>query len=49
VEFFKNMHGIAVGDVAGKGVSAALYMVKLSSEMRFHAQGCLSSGAVLRF
>jgi phosphoserine phosphatase RsbU/P len=39
--------GITVGDVSGKGVSAALYMAKLSSEMRFHARGCLSPGAVL--
>ena len=39
--------GIAVADVAGKGASAALYMAKLSSEMRFHARGCLSPGAVL--
>jgi serine phosphatase RsbU (regulator of sigma subunit) len=39
--------GIVVGDVSGKGVAAALYMAKLSSEMRFHARGCLSAGAVL--
>jgi serine phosphatase RsbU (regulator of sigma subunit) len=39
--------GIIVGDVAGKGVAAALYMAKLSSEMRFHARGCLSAGIVL--
>jgi serine phosphatase RsbU (regulator of sigma subunit) len=39
--------GISVADVSGKGVAAALYMAKLSSEMRFHARGCLSAGAVL--
>ena len=38
---------IAVADVSGKGVAAALYMAKLSSEMRFHARGCLSAGAVV--
>jgi hypothetical protein len=38
---------IIVGDVSGKGVAAALYMAKLSSEMRFHARGCLSAGTVL--
>ena len=47
VEISKNVFGLAVGDVSGKGVSAALYMAKLSSEMRFHAQGRLSPGAVL--
>ncbi len=47
VEISKNFFGIAVGDVSGKGVSAALYMAKLSSEMRFHSQGRLSPGAVL--
>jgi len=47
VEISKNVFGVAVGDVSGKGVSAALYMAKLSSEMRFHAQGRLSPGAVL--
>jgi serine phosphatase RsbU (regulator of sigma subunit) len=39
--------GIAVGDVSGKGVSAALYMAKLSSEMRFHARGRRSPGEIL--
>jgi sigma-B regulation protein RsbU (phosphoserine phosphatase) len=29
--------GVALGDVSGKGVSAALYMAKLSSEVRFHS------------
>jgi serine phosphatase RsbU (regulator of sigma subunit) len=39
--------GIIVGDVSGKGVASALYMAKLSSEMRYHVRGCLSAGAVL--
>jgi sigma-B regulation protein RsbU (phosphoserine phosphatase) len=47
VEISKNVFGIAVGDVSGKGVSAALYMAKLTSELRFHARGRLSPGAVL--
>lgn len=47
VEISKNFFGIAVGDVAGKGVSAALYMAKLSSEMRFYARDRRSPGAVL--
>ncbi|MDJ0816573.1 MAG: SpoIIE family protein phosphatase [Desulfobacterales bacterium] len=47
VEISDTAFGIAVGDVSGKGVSAALYMAKLSSEMRFHARGRLSPGAIL--
>jgi serine phosphatase RsbU (regulator of sigma subunit) len=39
--------GITVGDVSGKEVAAALYMAKLNSEMRFHARGCMSAGAIL--
>lgn len=39
--------GIAVGDVSGKGVSAALYMAKLSAEVRFHAAGQTEPGLVL--
>jgi serine phosphatase RsbU (regulator of sigma subunit) len=31
--------GIAVGDVCGKGIAAALYMARLSSEMRYTAAG----------
>jgi len=47
IQISDNALGIAVADVSGKGVAAALYMAKLSSEMRFHARGCLSPGAVL--
>jgi phosphoserine phosphatase RsbU/P len=39
--------GIAAGDVSGKGVSAALYMAKLSSEMRYHAAAISSPGEIL--
>ena len=31
--------GLAVADVSGKGVSAALYAAKLSSELRYHSAG----------
>jgi len=48
IQISDNAVGIAVADVCGKGVAAALYMARLSSEMRFHARGCLSAGAVLR-
>ncbi len=47
IEISDKSLGITIGDVAGKGVSAALYMAKLSSEMRFHARNSLSPGAVL--
>ena len=47
VDISDNAMGIVVGDVAGKGVAAALYMARLSSEMRYHARGCLSAGALL--
>lgn len=33
----ENRTGILIGDVSGKGVSAALYMVKLMSDFRWHA------------
>jgi phosphoserine phosphatase RsbU/P len=31
--------GIAIGDVCGKGVPAALYMARLSGEVRYHSLG----------
>lgn len=40
--------GIAVGDVSGKGVSAALYMAHLSSEMRYQSAGLNDPGEILR-
>jgi serine phosphatase RsbU (regulator of sigma subunit) len=39
--------GVAVGDVSGKGVSAALYMARLASEVRYLAVGQSRPGAVL--
>lgn len=39
LELPESLWGIAVGDVSGKGVSAALYMVKLSSEIRYRSAG----------
>jgi phosphoserine phosphatase RsbU/P len=39
--------GITAGDVSGKGVSAALYMAKLSSEMRYHSAAISSPGQIL--
>lgn len=38
IEFDKNTIGIAVGDVTGKGVPAALYMARLVSDFRFFTQ-----------
>jgi serine phosphatase RsbU (regulator of sigma subunit)/pSer/pThr/pTyr-binding forkhead associated (FHA) protein len=40
--------GVAVGDVSGKGVSAALYMAKVSSEVRFVASRRHDPGDILR-
>jgi len=40
--------GIALGDVSGKGVSAALYMAKLSSDVRFHSAAHGDPSEVLR-
>jgi serine phosphatase RsbU (regulator of sigma subunit) len=34
-----DISGVAVGDVSGKGVSAALYMARLASEIRYLAVG----------
>ena len=39
--------GVAVGDVSGKGVSAALYVAKLSSEIRFHSVGEMDPSTIL--
>lgn len=39
--------GIAVGDVSGKGVSAALCMAKLSSEARYLSAGKTDPSAIL--
>jgi serine phosphatase RsbU (regulator of sigma subunit) len=38
---------VAVGDVAGKGVSAALYMARLASELRFATAGLTEPSEIL--
>lgn len=40
--------GIAVGDVSGKGVSAALYVAKLGTELRYNAVGQTEPSEILR-
>jgi sigma-B regulation protein RsbU (phosphoserine phosphatase) len=40
--------GIAVGDVSGKGVSAALCMAKITSDLRYHSVGQTEPGEILR-
>lgn len=40
--------GIAVGDVSGKGVSAALCVAKLSSDLRYHAAGQTEPAEILK-
>jgi sigma-B regulation protein RsbU (phosphoserine phosphatase) len=40
--------GVAVGDVSGKGVPAALFMAKLISDLRFTAQRHGGPAAILR-
>lgn len=39
--------GLAIGDVSGKGVSAALFMARLGSEMRLHAVGRTDPSEIL--
>ncbi|HQR47370.1 MAG TPA: SpoIIE family protein phosphatase [Thermoanaerobaculia bacterium] len=39
--------GIAIGDVSGKGVSAALVMAKLGSEVRYHSVGRTDPAEIL--
>jgi sigma-B regulation protein RsbU (phosphoserine phosphatase) len=39
--------GIFIGDVSGKGVSAALYMAKIISDFRYIANGSASAGTVM--
>ncbi len=39
--------GIAVGDVSGKGITAALMMAKMTGHVRFHAAAGLPVGEVL--
>ena len=39
--------GVAVGDVSGKGISAALFMARLGSEMRLHSVSRTNPGEIL--
>jgi serine phosphatase RsbU (regulator of sigma subunit) len=41
-------HAIVIADVSGKGISAALYMAKLGSEMRHHVFAGAKPGEILR-
>ncbi len=47
VDAGNNRIGVIIGDVSGKGVPAALYMVKILSEFRFHATSTPSVGRLL--
>jgi len=47
IEPIKSKVGIFIGDVSGKGVSAALYMSKIISDFRYIANGSSSAGAVM--
>lgn len=40
--------GVAVGDVSGKGVSAALYVARLSSDLRYHSVGEVEPAVILK-
>ena len=48
IQFDSNTLGIAVGDVTGKGVPAALYMARLVSDFRQHAQRSRLPSAVFK-
>lgn len=48
VEPLPGMAGIFIGDVSGKGVSAALFMAKAMSDFRYQANGTADPGLVLR-
>jgi len=47
VDFGANRIGIVIGDVSGKGVPAALYMAKTTSDFRLMAKAASSPGEVL--
>jgi len=47
IEPADGMLGLLIGDVSGKGISAALFMAKVISDFRFLARGERSPGAVL--
>jgi len=43
----RDLVGIAIGDVSGKGVSAALYAAKMGTELRVQAAGLTDPGEIL--
>lgn len=43
----KDLMGVLIGDVSGKGVPAALYMARLMSDFRFYATGLSSPGDIM--
>jgi len=47
IEPVDGMLGLLIGDVSGKGISAALFMAKVISDFRFLARGERSPGTVL--
>ena len=47
VEFENNKFGVAVGDVTGKGVPAALYMARLVSDLRQQTQSYKSPAEII--
>jgi serine phosphatase RsbU (regulator of sigma subunit)/pSer/pThr/pTyr-binding forkhead associated (FHA) protein len=47
VELADGLIAVAVGDVSGKGVSAALFAAKVMSDLRYQAQGQTAAAAIL--
>ncbi|HYM24619.1 MAG TPA: SpoIIE family protein phosphatase [Vicinamibacterales bacterium] len=47
VELADGLLAVAVGDVSGKGVSAALFAAKVMSDIRYQAKGQTSAAAIL--
>jgi len=47
VELAEGLIAVTVGDVSGKGVSAALFAAKVMSDLRYQAQGQTSAAVIL--
>ena len=47
IELGLGLYGVVVGDVSGKGVSAALYAAKLMTDLRYVSAGLTSPAAIL--
>src|ERR1051326_5122926 len=47
VELAEGLIAVAVGDVSGKGVSAALFAAKVMSDLRYQAQGQTTASTIL--